>query len=401
MNRQQILSEADHCVKCGLCLPHCPTYQVTGDEGDSPRGRIALIQAIAEGVLDSPRANDHLDRCLGCRNCETACPSGVSYGELLDSIRQLSPPTRDHDSSTLLRLLPGLAHNSLSIPALRAYQKSGARKLARRIGGERFRRLDQLLPTLDSPRQTKPLYQATGATRGRVGLFTGCVGRITDMSAIDSAIRVLTHLGLEVAVPEEQVCCGAMDQHDGRQEKSAQLALKNQEAFGGLQLDALITLASGCGGQLKEQGEKGQLQTAPVMDFSHFIMQLQDPHAVRLEPSDARLLLHTPCSLKNVMRCPDEPRRMLELIPGLRIEELPSGGCCGGAGSFMLTQPELAESLRSPLVESIAQSAPDFVVTSNTGCALHLRTGLEQAGISTPVVHPAELIARQLPSGEK
>ncbi|OOZ35954.1 hypothetical protein BOW51_09590 [Solemya velesiana gill symbiont] len=390
-----MLSQADHCVKCGLCLPHCPTYRLTSDEGDSPRGRIALMQALAEGTIQSPRAGFHLQRCLGCRSCETACPSGVKYGAMLDATRELLLQESGNEAG--LNWLATNAYKPWGRHILRAYQKSGLRHLARTVGGTRFRRLDQLLPPVESDASSREVYPAAGKTRGRVGLFTGCVSRLTDKTAIEGAITTLTLLGIEVIVPRTQACCGAVQLHSGNTTKNSQLTENNRQAFSRWELDAILTLASGCGGHLLEQQQGGSLDTAPIKEFSQFIMQLPWVEELNFQPTAQRIMLHTPCSLKNVQRCPDEPFRMLNLIPGIQIEPLPDTGCCGGAGTYMLNQPEMADRLRSPMIELIAKTKPDFVATSNTGCALHLRAGLVEAGITIPVVHPTEIIARQLP----
>ncbi|MES9889134.1 MAG: (Fe-S)-binding protein [Candidatus Sedimenticola sp. 6PFRAG1] len=395
VNLQQILSEADHCVKCGLCLPHCPTYRITANEGDSPRGRIALIQAIAEGALTSPRADLHLDSCLGCRNCEPACPSGVKYGALIDSARQIQAANSGLKDPGVL-WLASHAHKSWGISALRIYQNSGIRHLARIAGGEKFRRLDRLLPSPGPHEPKREIFPAAGKTRRRVGMFTGCVGRLADKNALRSATAVLNHLGIEVVMPADQRCCGAMHQHGGAPEKGEKLAEETLQTFNHRELDAIVTLASGCGAQLFEQLAQGSPDTPPVLDFSQFLMQLPWLTELNLKPLSGLALLHTPCTLRNVLGCPDDPLHALGLIPGLEIRPMPDTGCCGGAGTYMLSQPEMADSLRSPLIDSISSAEPDFVVTSNTGCALHLRAGLEQADSSIPVIHPAELIAGQL-----
>ncbi|MES9875251.1 MAG: (Fe-S)-binding protein, partial [Candidatus Sedimenticola sp. 6PFRAG7] len=273
MNLQQILSEADHCVKCGLCLPHCPTYRITANEGDSPRGRIALIQAIAEGALTSPRADLHLDSCLGCRNCEPACPSGVKYGALIDSARQIQAANSGLKDPGVL-WLASHAHKSWGISALRIYQNSGIRHLARIAGGEKFRRLDRLLPSPGPHEPKREIFPAAGKTRRRVGMFTGCVGRLADKNALRSATAVLNHLGIEVVMPADQRCCGAMHQHGGAPEKGEKLAEETLQTFNHRELDAIVTLASGCGAQLFEQLAQGSPDTPPVLDFSQFLMQL-------------------------------------------------------------------------------------------------------------------------------
>jgi len=202
------------CVQCGLCLPHCPTYRLNLDEGDSPRGRISLIQAWVGVDIASRASQIHLDRCLGCLACESACPSGVRYGELIDGIRALDHRSESLLRSILLKMASELPYREITGKLLRLLQRSGLFGLAK-WGPARVRRLYNLLPNLDAVPPLEPIYPAVFNRQARVGLFTGCVARITERSALDAAIRVLNHLGMEVVVPPLQRCCGAMHQGEG------------------------------------------------------------------------------------------------------------------------------------------------------------------------------------------
>ena len=391
---RQLLAEADRCVKCGLCLPHCPTYRLTRDEGDSPRGRIALIQALLGGALDSPALQRHLDRCIGCRSCESACPSGVRYGLLIDSARSRGPRSgRDRLINGLVARLP---YHPGSGRLLRFYQHSGLQRLARLGGGSRFRRLDDLLPELAAAEPWREVYPAQGARTGRVGLFTGCIGRIADRQALDAAIHLLTRLGLEVQVPADQACCGALQQHNGDPGAAAALAARNRAAFGGRGLDAVIYLASGCGTQLHDYPQLGGALAPPLFDVSRFLCDRPWPPGLEPAAFEGRVLLHTPCSQRHAIGQPDAALALLQRIPGIDLRTFAEPSCCGAGGAYLLSQPEMADRLRQQTLDAIAATAPDILATSNTGCAMHLAAGLRQAGSPVQVLHPVELLARQL-----
>jgi len=396
VNTEQLLSEADRCVKCGLCLPHCPTYRLTRDEGDSPRGRIALIQAQFSGRLEGPRLTRHLERCLGCRACEAACPSGVRYGMLIDSARSLKPGASRIGRLALLKAVSNLHLVKWNHWLVRLYQRSGLRRLMRLTGGRGVRRLDDLLPVLPAPAVWKSIYPARGHSRGRVGLFIGCISRVTDRNALDAAIRVFNMMGIDVVIPATQVCCGALHRHNGDPRTAANLAETNRQAFGGQPLDAIVYLASGCGIQLADYQHLGGALTAPVQEICHYLRSLGLTDGVVFSPSGQRVSLHTPCSLRYPLKGGDAARELLQLIPEIKLQILPDSGCCGAAGSYLLTQPEMADSLRQSTLGEVAAEKADILLTSNTGCAMHLAAGLRQAGAATEVLHPIELIARQL-----
>ncbi|HHH38416.1 MAG TPA: (Fe-S)-binding protein [Sedimenticola sp.] len=398
MQPDQILTEADRCVKCGLCLPNCPTYRATLNEGDSPRGRIALIQALAAATLESPRLHRHLDRCLGCRACEESCPSGVRYGLLLDAAREIQRRQGRGLNRHLLELISRLPYSGVSAPLLALYRHSGLRRLVRRLGGKRLQRLDRLLPGRTGG-GWQPDYRPPDQVLGRVGLFTGCVGRLADRPALDAAIRVLNRLGLEVVVPPGQGCCGALHQHNGMPGRALTLAAGNRRAFNGRELEAVLYLASGCGAQLHDYPGLGEPFDAPVMDISRFLCGRIRDREHRFRPLPRRVLLHTPCSQRNILREPDAAGPLLQQIPELDLCRLPDGiGCCGAAGSYLLTQPAMADRLRRRTLEAVAGEHVEILVTSNTGCALHLAAGLEMTGSPVRVMHPVELFEQQLES---
>lgn len=386
---ETLLKEADRCVKCGICLPHCPTYNLTRDEGDSPRGRISLIQGIASGAVDSPRASRHLDRCLGCLACQAACPSGVDYSQLIDGFRATRRiKRRERLAHYLVTHLP---YQSWSGIGLWLYRHSGLRPLLRLLGGGRLRRLDHLLPERARVGKWQQRYSPTTPRQGRVGLFTGCAGRIIDQPALDAAIAVLTRLGYEVVIPDDQGCCGAMHQHAGDPATALAMAGINQQAFDNKDLDALVYLASGCGTQLARQPFD-----PPVYEISQFLNRCHWPAESILNPMDCTVGLHTPCTLKHQLKLADEPERLLGRIPGLRLLRLERIECCGAAGSYLLEQPEMADALGARAIQQVPLAELQFLATSNSGCALQLASEISKTGHPVKTVHPVELINTSL-----
>ena len=403
---------------CGLCLPHCPTYLKTRDEGESPRGRIALMHALAGGELQlSARLEQHLDHCLACRACEAVCPSGVPYGELIDATRAEIKRRRPRPWPQRLArciALDGLIARKPVLRAagnlLRAYQRVGLQRLARRSGVLRrlgLERMDALLPALPPRPRWRDYYPPRGELRGRVALFTGCVAELLDAPALHAAISVLTRLGLGVHVPSDQVCCGALHLHNGAPDQARRLAARNLAAFGSLDADAVVSVASGCGAQLREY-DRLMHGCAPepdavarfslsVQDISQFLAGLAWPPEIELEPLPVRVAVHDPCSLTHVMRRPRDPYALLGRIPGIELTPLPDNArCCGAAGSYLLTQPGMAQALLEDKIAHLRALAPAVLVTSNISCALHLAAGIRQAGLAIEVLHPVVLLERQL-----
>jgi len=387
----RIKAEADRCVKCGICLPHCPTYKLYNNEGESPRGRIALIHALTKGELTSTHAEEHLNHCLNCLACEKACPSSVNYGELIDLYRQAKTEHRDTRPSALTMMISKLPYNPLSTPLYWAYRHLGLRTLARLLLGRRFRRLDNLLPqkVLLTPLTAHPPLSPSTL---RIGLFTGCIARITERAPLLATIKVLEQLNVDVVIPNNQTCCGALHQRSGHSNEARRLEQANHNAFNAKSLDAIIYTASGCGAQLSDSGAFD----TPVMEICQFLAQIHWPADSKLAQCSEEALLHTPCTLKNNLGKGNETSRLLEKIPGLKLTHTLHGDCCGAGGSIMVEHPVMSGQLRTPLIEDVALKAPHWLLTSNTGCAMHLRAGILEAQLNTRVIHPIELIERQL-----
>lgn len=396
-----LLATTDLCVKCGLCLPHCPTYNKTQNENESPRGRIALIQAWAGGHLEaSNKLIKHIDNCLLCRSCEQACPAVVPYGQLVNDFRAQIKNKRDTKLS--VSLLKKVSHNKsanrLAQSGLRFYQSTYLQKTVRILKLPHLLKLghiDRLLPDYQKPITLLPYYPATAGVRGNVGLFTGCMGTLLDQQTIHAAIKVLTAAGFNVSIPEQQTCCGALDLHDGDKDRFEQLAAINCSTFAGANLDAIVTIASGCGGQLLEYPQAEFAKK--IIDISQFLIKSAVDLSDRLLPLAATVCLHTPCSLKNVMQQEQGALKLLQQIPDIKIVPLPTSiQCCGSAGSYMLDHPQMAKALLNELLEAALEYPPNYLVSSNIGCTLHISAGLNERGLTLEVLHPIVLIARQL-----
>lgn len=393
------IDEADRCVKCALCLPHCPTYELTHDESESPRGRIALMQGLASGELEAgERLAAHLDHCLACRACEAVCPAEVPYGRLIDAARATMV---NAGRRPRLRFISLLARHpsSLALAAvlLRLAGSLGLTKLATRVGPSSVRRLARYAPP--PARRARPPKRRPPETRREAALFLGCIARPFDTETRRAAISVLEKLGVTVRIPRGQTCCGALDLHNGRPVLARRAAKRNISAFAATPAVDCISTASGCGATLMEYGaleaESGAKFAQRVRDINGYVAALLERQEQTLRPVRQTVLLHTPCTLANVVKDAEAPLRLLQRIPGLDVVRMPLG-CCGAAGSYMLSEPETADRLVSGLVERARTLMPAAIATSNIGCALHIRAALSAAGLAIPVKHPVALIDAQL-----
>ncbi len=382
---------ADACVKCGLCLPYCPTYSLDGVETESPRGRIALARHATDGSLaPSPGLRRHLDHCLGCMACQRVCPVPVHYGELLKAFRAELPPAAPRPRR-LLRMLTSPAWLRLGAgltrwTAARHWLPPLARALPRTSA---LRAAISLLAALPRPaRRTVAAESLNVPTRGRVALFGGCVQGVFERDAQEAAARLLAAAGCAV-VRLEGFCCGALAAHTGDAADAEAKARRVREAFAACGVDTLLTATPGCLGTLREA-----LPGARVEDAMAFL----DAHgqSLRFRPLERRAVLHLPCTQVNVARADGAVRRLLGRVPGLELDVLPTPGmCCGAAGSHMLEFPERATSLRERTLACMPLPMPDLMLTANIGCRLHLAAGLLERGVRVAIEHPLSLLARQ------
>ena len=375
------IQETERCVSCGLCLPICPTYGKTLSEADSPRGRIALMRGAARGELPvNARFIEHIDRCLDCRACERACPNHVAYGSILRAMRKPVEAAKRH--GFLAKLFRRASLFLLSHPE--SMEELGRRYLASPIRGclpDKLKRLDSMLPDKPAAPIRPSIYPAAGEKRGDVGLFLGCVARISDSVTLRASIYVLNRLGYTVHVPQGQTCCGALHGRLGEDEDA--LVERNKAAFS--RVDKIVCTSSACTAELVEQFP------GRVFDISRFLNEAQGWESVTISPLAEKIAVHDPCSLRNALREEAHPYRLLERIPGASIEPLPGNGqCCGSAGSYFLTQPAMANALMDDKMKDVGTSDARIVATSNVGCAMSLRrTGLQ-------VQHPVTLLAYQM-----
>jgi len=392
------------CVHCGLCLSACPTYVELGTEMDSPRGRIYLMKGLADGeVQPTEEVVRHLDLCLGCRACETACPSGVRYGELIEATRAhvLDAPTRPllrrAAAAAVRRIFPEPERLAALVAPLRWLQQTPLWSAIRRAVPPA-----RLLPRLGAVQAIASDSPARGPERRRVGLLTGCVSRVLFSATNAATVRVLARNGCRVVAPPAQGCCGALDLHAGDRDRARERARALIEAFPA-ELDAIIVNAAGCGAAMKEYGhlladdpayaERARHFAALVRDVSEFLADLQ-PEPPRA-PLRARVTYHDACHLAHAQGVRSQPRDLLRAIAGLELVELEEADqCCGSAGSYNLTEPAMARRLGERKARHVAATGAACVLAGNPGCALQIAAHLERAGVAAEVMHPVELLDR-------
>lgn len=403
------------CVHCGFCLPACPTYVSWGEEMDSPRGRIDLMKGVAEQAIPLDRVvAGHIDACLGCMGCVTACPSGVRYDLLIESTRARveeavprSPAERAF-RELVFALFPYPDRLRALLPALWIGTKLGiARAVAGPLGNvlpARLRQLAAMAPAIKAADAFARLpwrTRAQGTQRARVALIAGCVQRAFFPQVNAATLRVLAAEGCEVIVPRGQGCCGALSLHSGRLDEAKRFARRLIEHFEGQRLDAIIVNAAGCGSSLKEYGEifaddpawrdRAQAFAAKVKDVNEYLAALEPRAARRRMP--LRVAYHDACHLAHAQRIREQPRALLRTIPELQLVEIPQGDqCCGSAGTYNLFQPESAHEIGVRKVDNVQSVAPDLVASANPGCTLQMQSIFRERGMTLRAAHPIELL---------
>jgi glycolate oxidase iron-sulfur subunit len=407
----------NQCVHCGLCLAYCPTFSELGTEMDSPRGRIFTIKSLAEGRMSlSDSAVEHLSLCLDCRACETVCPAGVPYGRLIEAAK--AEIERQRPGGALRRAFRWVNFGMLlghpralraAAAGLRFYQASGLQALVRRSG--LVKRLPGTLPAWEAllpplPRAADraplpPVTPAEGERRGRVALLAGCVQSVVFGAHNRATARILAKNGYEVHAPADQGCCGALNAHGGDHARAVAMAKRTIEVFEAARVDAVVVNTSGCGAHMKAYGalladdpawaERARRFAATVQDVSELLAKA--PLRGTLRPVPMTVTYHDPCHVVHGQKIRKEPRQLLAQVPGLTLVDLPeSDWCCGSAGIYNLTQPEMAARLLARKVGHVESTGAQAVVTANPGCILQIQQGLRERGRDVAVLHLVEIL---------
>ena len=391
----------ESCVHCGFCLPACPTYQVLGEEMDSPRGRIVLMKSALEGNLTVTETLPYIDRCLGCQGCVTACPSGVAYGDLIAAYRAHAETQRKRPLMTQLRRT--LVRETIPYPnrfrVAAVVGKVG--KAVERLVPADLRGMLALLPEqMPAARPLPAFYPAEGPRRARVALLAGCVQQALAPDFNWATLRVLAKNGVEVVIPPGQECCGALGMHQGEAEEARRHALANLRAFP-KDVDTIITNAAGCGSGLHEypllfaglpEAKAAAELAHRAVDVSVFLDQLGIVPLPPL-PQPLKVAYHDACHLAHAQKVTDPPRKLLRSIPNLVLLEIPEGEiCCGSAGTYNIEQPEIAGQLGQRKAANILKTGADAVAAGNIGCLVQIRTHLQAMGRPLPIYHTIEIL---------
>ncbi len=413
------IPELDKCIQCGFCLQSCPTYRLLGMETESPRGRIHLIEAAAQGRIPiDARFEEHMYVCLGCRACETACPAGVRFGTIIEAARAEIGPTgsglaRGLTRLALRHLMPFPGRLRLGATVLRFYQRSGVAAFARSLHlvPRRLAEMEALLPPIPGRFFAPPqeVFPAIGPRRARVGLLSGCVMSVMFADLNEATIRVLQRNGCEVVVPRGQTCCAALNLHNGERERAREMARQNIEAFLGAGVDAIIINAAGCGSTSKEYdvllrddpvyAERAKQYSHLCRDITEFLAEhgLAGP----LGEVRVRVTYQDPCHLVHGQGIRRQPRELLRQIPGLELVEMEgSDRCCGSAGIYNLVQPGYSRQILDEKMTALRQTGAEAVVAPNPGCMLQIASGIRAHGMTMHVHHLIDLLDRAYAAAE-
>jgi len=403
---QAIYERSLDCVHCGLCLTACPTYLVTGRESSSPRGRIYLLRGVAEGALSLTDAvAEEAFLCLACRSCETACPSGVRFGALIElarasvadaGLRRGWAPRLERIG--LRGLVPHPRRLHLAVNLLGLIQRIGLDRLVAKLLPRRLRGFPALVPRVP-PRSQRGLLPewvpAQGERRGRVAFFVGCVMPEFFGPVNAATVRVLARNGFDVVIPRDQGCCGALHLHAGDVAHARTLSRRNIAAFAAVEVDAIVVNSAGCGASMRDSRhwllDEGEALAASVRDVSEFL----DSRGLRppLGRVEATVCYDDPCHLVHGQGVSEAPRRLLEQIPGIALEaHADPTSCCGAAGIYNLTHPEMSQEILARKLAALAVADPDVITSGNPGCLMQLQAGARASGLRARVVHPIELL---------
>jgi glycolate oxidase iron-sulfur subunit len=378
------------CVACGLCLPHCPTYRLTGDETASPRGRIAAMRAVAEGRAEVDQAfRSFMDLCLACRACEDVCPSHVPFGRMIERARVQAEPLQPVGVRALKRI-------GLEVVLPRPRLVALATRLAPLARPFLPRRIRALLPRGGPGPRLPRTWEPAGEARGTAALLLGCVQDRWFREVHRATARVLVRNGWRVVIPPGQACCGALAAHHGRLEAARRMGRRNLRAFP--PVDRIVVNAAGCGAHLKAAAELLGEEATPFASRVRDVCELL--HEEGIEPPAAgaglaRVAYHDACHAVRAQGIREQPRALLRAVPGLEVLEIPEGDrCCGAAGLYSVLQPRMAGELSRRKAEAIASLRPDAVASANPGCTMQIGAGLRAVGIDVPVLHPVEILDR-------
>ncbi len=403
-----------NCMRCGMCLPSCPTYKETFLETASPRGRVALIRKLQEGELDqSEQLLEYISLCLDCQACASACPCGVNAGELVAEFtceKKSGSGLSFMEELILRKLVPHPDRLESSMVPMRLYQNSGLQKLVRTLGVLKMfprplERMEGLLP----PLPPRPLRQeineitpAVGAERGTVGFFLGCVMSLIFSDASRATIKLLSGLGYNVITPRNQVCCGAPNMLGGDLEGLKEAARTNIDIFSDYGVDVIVTDCGGCGAELKKyghhiDGEAASEFSSKIRDISQILALHSDELRAKLKPLNRNVTYHDPCHIAHCQGIRKEPRDLLKLIPDLHYKELEAADtCCGSAGTYNISKPDMSDRILQRKLDSVRASGAEILVTSNPGCLLQLKKGLADQLPNVQLMHLTEILVQSM-----
>jgi glycolate oxidase iron-sulfur subunit len=401
----------DDCVHCGFCLPACPTYSLWGQEMDSPRGRIQLMDQVLSGCPIEGAPLTHFDRCLSCMACVSACPSGVRYGEIIEAARVEIERTGQRpfmerlSRAAIFGLFPYPRRLRAARVALAAAEKMGLRAMLQRPGvvsrlPPLLRAMESVAPPISRIEVLAERIPAIGARRGVVGLLTGCVQSVFFSQVNSATVRVLAAEGFDVVVPKGQGCCGALSSHSGRRSEAVRLAKRTIDAFKSAGTDQVVVNAAGCGSAMKEYGtllagdpqlkDAGDWLASRTLDFSELLASVE-PRAER-HPVNMKVAYHDACHLAHAQGVRAQPRALLTGIPGLQLCEIQDEFCCGSAGIYNLVQPEAARELGDRKASAVLATNAELVVSTNPGCLMQVKSALHRSGVAIETAHLAEVL---------